>query len=488
MARSNKKKRSPPTSPPSTPTPASRQNNSLNKSDVHVDTPHVRVTHDYSLRSRSSTHLLNQKQDEDETNDDEDEDNDEDDQVSDTPSKHTRSRSNSNLPKSNQDLDHLEVDNTSKSKGAISRMKTKKKKSFIVGVIIPKKSSNTLSSSTSSSSARTDNTKSTPNKKSKTHSHAKVVSPNWIKVDVGDYSTTATGISTSAIKTQSNTGNSTSSSERKESQNTTRKEEGINQTCNAQPPPTEEFEAECIICSEELSEILENAIKQGKGGLGGGLSLWSCELGGCGALFCIGCAMDCIDRSKSKSEKPICPACTREWNTTDIQEQAKAYDPSKYTMTNLQPQQTFKVASASGSSTNTIAQRQDTARVAREPHRTHIMHRMDDTPRLPPMSFENFAPTIPIAPSNASNPTQPQRNNSIGRATSSNDNDGFVRVGNGIRGNPHASGSSSTGTAGYKSRISERKLTSSRNRYTVADRWSSFFISDIYIIDLDTLF
>ncbi|WRT64216.1 uncharacterized protein IL334_001145 [Kwoniella shivajii] len=101
-----------------------------------------------------------------------------------------------------------------------------------------------------------------------------------------------------------------------------------------------EIEAECIICSEELSAILSKAEIAGKGGLGGGLSLWSCELTGCGALFCITCALASIRRhsnsnsnpaSHSRQEtKPTCSACTREWDVKMIEEQAKAYDPSLF--------------------------------------------------------------------------------------------------------------------------------------------------------------
>ncbi|OCF55387.1 hypothetical protein L486_06870 [Kwoniella mangroviensis CBS 10435] len=94
----------------------------------------------------------------------------------------------------------------------------------------------------------------------------------------------------------------------------------------------QEIEAECIICSEEISEILAKAEKEGKGGIGGGLGLWSCELAGCGALFCIECAIACIDRSISTTPvaKPTCPACTREWNVEEMRDQAKAYDSSTY--------------------------------------------------------------------------------------------------------------------------------------------------------------
>ncbi|WWC99762.1 hypothetical protein V866_006667 [Kwoniella sp. B9012] len=94
----------------------------------------------------------------------------------------------------------------------------------------------------------------------------------------------------------------------------------------------QEIEAECIICSEEISEILAKAEEEGKGGIGGGLGLWSCELAGCGALFCIECAIACIDRSTCTTPlaKPICPACTREWNVEEIRDQAKACDSSRY--------------------------------------------------------------------------------------------------------------------------------------------------------------
>ncbi|WWC66340.1 uncharacterized protein I206_100241 [Kwoniella pini CBS 10737] len=99
---------------------------------------------------------------------------------------------------------------------------------------------------------------------------------------------------------------------------------------------TIEMEAECVICSEELSVILSKAEDLGKGGLGGGLSLWSCELVGCGALYCIECVMTYPEqaqskrKSKSHTGNPACPACTREWDRKGIQDQARAYDPIKY--------------------------------------------------------------------------------------------------------------------------------------------------------------
>ncbi|WRT64218.1 uncharacterized protein IL334_001147 [Kwoniella shivajii] len=70
---------------------------------------------------------------------------------------------------------------------------------------------------------------------------------------------------------------------------------------------------ECLICSEEIPIILQQAQEEGKGGLGGGLVLWACDQKDCGALFCIVCAYQYITLH-DKSD-PKCPACTRQWES-----------------------------------------------------------------------------------------------------------------------------------------------------------------------------
>ncbi|WVF70520.1 hypothetical protein IAT40_005310 [Kwoniella sp. CBS 6097] len=94
-----------------------------------------------------------------------------------------------------------------------------------------------------------------------------------------------------------------------------------------------EHHSECVICWEDLEEILSSAERKSKGGLGGGLALWVCEQSNCGALYCIGCALDLTRKDISKpladpSRIPSCCVCTRPWDARALQEQAKAFDPS----------------------------------------------------------------------------------------------------------------------------------------------------------------
>ncbi|WRT64217.1 uncharacterized protein IL334_001146 [Kwoniella shivajii] len=84
------------------------------------------------------------------------------------------------------------------------------------------------------------------------------------------------------------------------------------------------IEAECIICSEDMTEIAKKAVLGGKGGVDGEAALWVCELADCGALFCITCVKSYIDHS----ENIICPACTRSWDTNKFEEQYSVYDNS----------------------------------------------------------------------------------------------------------------------------------------------------------------
>ncbi|WWC99764.1 hypothetical protein V866_006669 [Kwoniella sp. B9012] len=81
---------------------------------------------------------------------------------------------------------------------------------------------------------------------------------------------------------------------------------------------------ECVICSEEILDVLSKAISEGKGGVDGGLAIWSCDQKDCGALFCISCVNRYITGPMARSN---CPACRREWNLGILRDQARAYDP-----------------------------------------------------------------------------------------------------------------------------------------------------------------
>ncbi|WVW82384.1 hypothetical protein I302_104391 [Kwoniella bestiolae CBS 10118] len=88
---------------------------------------------------------------------------------------------------------------------------------------------------------------------------------------------------------------------------------------------------ECIICSDEIPDILQRAVQEGKGGVDGGLVLWSCDLRDCGALFCISCAVRYISPPLPPVIHPgqtTCPVCRREWDLERLREQARAYDPT----------------------------------------------------------------------------------------------------------------------------------------------------------------
>ncbi|WVF70521.1 hypothetical protein IAT40_005311 [Kwoniella sp. CBS 6097] len=99
--------------------------------------------------------------------------------------------------------------------------------------------------------------------------------------------------------------------------------------------------SECVICSEELEDILLSAEKAGKGGLGGGLALFTCDQPSCGALYCIGCAVKLVQQHVQESSRlesdspPKCCVCTRPWNLKSLQDQAKAFDPTAYSELNL---------------------------------------------------------------------------------------------------------------------------------------------------------
>ncbi|OCF41808.1 hypothetical protein I317_04414 [Kwoniella heveanensis CBS 569] len=90
--------------------------------------------------------------------------------------------------------------------------------------------------------------------------------------------------------------------------------------------------SEYVICAEELEDILSSAVKEDKGGLGGGLALFTCDQPSCGALYCIGCAVEHVQRSLRRDplRSPKCCVCTRPWNLKSLQDQAKDFDPTAY--------------------------------------------------------------------------------------------------------------------------------------------------------------
>ncbi|WWD09483.1 hypothetical protein V865_007607 [Kwoniella europaea PYCC6329] len=241
----------------------------------------------------------------------------------------------------------------------------------------------------------------------------------------------------------------------------------------------QEIEAECIICSEEISEILAKAEKEGKGGIGGGLGLWSCELAGCGALFCIECAIACIDRSTSKTPlaKPNCPACTREWNVEEIRNQAKAYDSSEYPASAPGQQQPHGSAdtqpTANNASTNA-----NSYKVNEDRRRSPLQRNPTGTPNSPGPTFTWNIPTIDNDPIN--HPSQAQMIPLVpadynlapmlptsGPAVPPTSVDGFVQVGNGRMPNaatPSREASRGNGKGGVRGG-SSRIVAGSNNRY-----------------------
>ncbi|WWC86322.1 uncharacterized protein L201_001195 [Kwoniella dendrophila CBS 6074] len=88
--------------------------------------------------------------------------------------------------------------------------------------------------------------------------------------------------------------------------------------------------SECVICKEDLFDILENAQTKNKGGIEGNLSLWVCELQNCGALFCI----DCVTKWSNEQTATACPACTREWDMTRFNSQKDCYELMEFEWNN----------------------------------------------------------------------------------------------------------------------------------------------------------
>ncbi|WWC66338.1 uncharacterized protein I206_100239 [Kwoniella pini CBS 10737] len=93
---------------------------------------------------------------------------------------------------------------------------------------------------------------------------------------------------------------------------------------------------ECVICTEDIIELLDKADKEGKGGIGGGLVLWTCEQKDCGALFCITCVINYVTfpgRQQGgglrRRENLKCPTCTRIWDLEAIKDQVRAYDANR---------------------------------------------------------------------------------------------------------------------------------------------------------------
>ncbi|WWD17818.1 hypothetical protein CI109_102261 [Kwoniella shandongensis] len=85
--------------------------------------------------------------------------------------------------------------------------------------------------------------------------------------------------------------------------------------------------SECLVCTESITDLLKGAEEEGKGGLGGGLALWVCELPNCGALYCLSCAIELVNRDYQRYKHPSCCACTRRWDVDALRKQAQTYDP-----------------------------------------------------------------------------------------------------------------------------------------------------------------
>ncbi|WVW82378.1 hypothetical protein I302_104385 [Kwoniella bestiolae CBS 10118] len=83
-------------------------------------------------------------------------------------------------------------------------------------------------------------------------------------------------------------------------------------------------QSECLICREDISEILHRAEEEHKGYLGGVLGIWVCERENWGTIFCIHCAIRLIE---DIGTRPLtCPACTRAWDTVEMRRQKELYD------------------------------------------------------------------------------------------------------------------------------------------------------------------
>ncbi|KAK8865984.1 hypothetical protein IAR55_001134 [Kwoniella newhampshirensis] len=90
---------------------------------------------------------------------------------------------------------------------------------------------------------------------------------------------------------------------------------------------SEEEPSECLVCTENITDLLKTADEAGKGGIGGGLALWVCDLPNCGALYCLTCAVEVANRDIQRFKIPACCACTRQWDIETLENQAKTYDP-----------------------------------------------------------------------------------------------------------------------------------------------------------------
>ncbi|WWC86327.1 uncharacterized protein L201_001200 [Kwoniella dendrophila CBS 6074] len=85
---------------------------------------------------------------------------------------------------------------------------------------------------------------------------------------------------------------------------------------------------ECLLCLEDIQDIIEKQNDNKRGGIDGGLSLWCCDQRDCGALFCISCAIQYIKPPfPGLMGKSTCPACRRPWDIKIIKNQARAFDP-----------------------------------------------------------------------------------------------------------------------------------------------------------------
>ncbi|KAK6905780.1 hypothetical protein I203_106611 [Kwoniella mangroviensis CBS 8507] len=84
--------------------------------------------------------------------------------------------------------------------------------------------------------------------------------------------------------------------------------------------------SECVICKEDIFDILREAEKDNKGGMEGSLSLWVCELASCGAVYCL----SCVIRWTTERSEIHCPSCTRPWDAVTMQSQKDSYEEMNF--------------------------------------------------------------------------------------------------------------------------------------------------------------
>ncbi|WWC86321.1 uncharacterized protein L201_001194 [Kwoniella dendrophila CBS 6074] len=96
---------------------------------------------------------------------------------------------------------------------------------------------------------------------------------------------------------------------------------------NDEPKQSMKFDmkSECLLCGEEIFDLLHQAENEHKGGQQGVLSLWICDQEHCGTMFCISCAVQ-WQTQHGIYGSTSCPACTRNWNTDQLKLQKEFYD------------------------------------------------------------------------------------------------------------------------------------------------------------------